>query len=144
MKLRLLVASICAALVAFHPQPADAQPVQSTNAASPGCSIAASGHLYYCTPALVYVNGQWDGYIGFYFIVQNGIVTGGSVFREDVHGNVIFSASDVWGTFDADGLNITFLQGAGSAVEKFGAKQSHCYKGTCRNVIYITGGSGTF
>lgn len=129
-----------------------------TNTDSGPCSVQYSNittnGTYYCTAAQVFVNSTFDGYIGFWFVLKSdSTFTSGHVYRNDAHGNTVFTADDFAGTFTGvvgishllnGTIHGTFNGNTGVADEKFEIQKGHCYKGTCRDVNYITSGSGSY
>lgn len=135
--------------------PASSQ-TEYVNGPSGNCSVttqySAPAVTYYCTAAQVFVGGVFDGYIGFWFILQpDNTFTAGHVYREDVHGTSVFTADDFAGSFSGTATNNlltgvvtgTYLGGLGSASETMAIKNGSCYRGTCRKVNYISSGSGS-
>jgi len=125
-----------------------------TNGASAGCSVTGNGTTYYCTAMQTFApDGTYTGYLGVFFTVSpDGTFTGGHVYKNDVGGNVVFTAnnfsgrkvgSSFSGTFS--GIQPSWATFSGSLdSETMGTERGHCYKGTCGTVTYIVSGSGWY
>jgi hypothetical protein len=113
------------------------------------CSLTNSSTTYYCSVMQTYApDGTFTGYLGLYFTVnRDGTFTDGHVYREDTHGNVVFTANNFSGTKVNNNFSGTFSgpNFSGSIDnETMTTKLGNCYKGTCRTVWYVSSGSGWY